>query len=79
MKIIREIISPKGIERKEITREFYEKLTSDEECRFWNGFCGGTCRRSNRRFIAGLGYAYTRITRRDPQGRKHVDNFYFEG
>lgn len=46
MKIIWERISPEGVKRKEIAREFFEMLTSDGECRFWNGFCGGTCRRS---------------------------------
>lgn len=79
MKIIWERISPGHTERKEIAREFFEMRTSDAECRFWNGFCGGTCRRSLRRYVAGLGYVWTRITRRDPQGRKHIDNFYFEG
>lgn len=78
MKIIWEKISPKGTTREETTREVYEKLTSDDECRFWNGFCGGTCRRSMRRAVVGLGYVWTRITRRDPQGRRHIDNFYFE-
>ena len=79
MKIIWEKISPEGTSRKEIARELFEKLTSDGECRFWNGFCGGTCRRSQRCAVTGMGgYVWTRITRKDPEGRKHIDNFYFE-
>ena len=80
MKIIWEKISPDPDEneRKEISRELFEKLTSDGECRFWNVFCGGTCRRSQRRAVVGLGYVWTRITRKDPEGRKHIDNFYFD-
>ena len=69
--------SPKGREEEEISEEKFLKLTSDDECRFWNGFCGGTCRRSQRKAVVGLGYVWTRITRRDPDGRKYIDDFTF--
>lgn len=61
-----------------ISLDVFMKLTSDEECRFWNGFCGGSCRRGRRKAVKGLGYVWTRIARRDPQGRRYIDDFEFE-
>ena len=66
------------VDEKYIDEDAFRKLTSDEECRFWNGFCGGTCRRSRRRAVEGLGYVWTRIVRKDPEGRLHTDDFEFE-
>lgn len=77
MKITWTKTGPSGRTEEQITEETFRKLTSDDECRFWNGFCGGTCRRSQKRAVAGLGYVWTRITRRDPDGRKHIDDFTF--
>ena len=70
--------SVEDTEEECIGEDVFRKLTSDEECRFWNGFCGGTCRRSRRRAVKGLGYVWTRIVRRDPEGRLHIDDFKFE-
>lgn len=67
-----------SVDEKYIDEDAFRRLTSDEECRFWNGFCGGTCRRSRRRAVKGLGYVWTRIIRADPEGRRHTDDFEFE-
>lgn len=67
-----------SVEEECIGEDVFRRLTSDEECRFWNGFCGGTCRRSRRRAVKGLGCVWTRIVRRDPEGVLHTDDFEFE-
>lgn len=67
-----------SVEEEYIGEDVFRRLTSDEECRFWNGFCGGTCRRSRRKAVKGLRYVWTRIVRTDPEGRRHIDDFEFE-
>lgn len=60
-----------------ISSKIYDNISSRESLRFWNGFCGGTCR-------AEYGYTYygyvpIRISRQNPsRDVKIVETFRFK-
>ena len=50
---------------KTISQEYYNNIASERALKYWNGFCGGTCRAS--RSYTYWGYIVTRITRINPE------------
>lgn len=58
----------------EIDRRTFDNLTGEKNLKFWNGFCGGTCRAE--RGYTSIGFVPVRIVRQSPdRSKKIVDTF----
>ena len=65
---------PTETETKTIDRRFYDNVAGDDALRFWNGFCGGTCRAE--RGYTCIGFVPIRVSRVNPaRDTKVVDHF----
>jgi hypothetical protein len=66
--------NPDTVETEDITRENYDNRASRDTIRFWNGFCGGTCRAEYG--YSAIGYTPYKITLVSPSREEKIVETY---